>query len=79
MVLCLKGLTIRDHALRGNAMAKELEDATSEPRGWSRVEVWLLIAISLIGLLGFMSSLSSGDVQEGTGGGDPKTASYAKP
>ena len=51
----------------------------SEHRGWSRVEVWMLIAISLIGLLGFMSSLSSGDVQEATGGGDSKTASYAKP
>jgi len=51
----------------------------SEPRGWSRVEVWLFIAVSLIGLLGFMSSLSSGDVQETAGGEGSKTAAYVQP
>jgi hypothetical protein len=60
-------------------MVRQPENRMSEPRGWSRVEVWLFIAVSLIGLLGFMSSLSSGDVQETAGGEGSKTAAYAQP
>ena len=50
----------------------------SEPRGRSWVEVWLFVAVSLVGLLGFMSSLSTGDVQEVAGSEDAKAAAYAQ-
>ena len=60
-------------------MVKEPENPISEPRGWSRVEVWLFIAVSLVGLLGFMSSLSTGDTQETAGSEDSKTAVHARP
>ncbi|MGD0266803.1 MAG: hypothetical protein ABSD47_17880 [Candidatus Methylomirabilota bacterium] len=50
-----------------------------EPRGRSRVEVWLFIAIALVGLLGFMSSLSTGDAQGVAGGEGSQAAAYAQP
>lgn len=59
-------------------MVMESKIRMSEPRGRSRVEVWLFIAVSLVGLLGFMSSLSTGDVQEAAGGEDSKAAAYAQ-
>lgn len=59
-------------------MIMEPENRMLEPRGRSRVEVWLFIAVSLVGLLGFMSSLSTGDVQEVAGGEDSKPAAYAQ-
>jgi hypothetical protein len=40
--------------------------------------VWLFVAVSLVGLLGFMSSLSTGDVQEVAGSEDSKAAVYAQ-
>jgi len=42
------------------------------------VEVWLIIGVSLIGLLGFMSSLSTGDIQEAAGSGDAKSAAVVE-
>ena len=59
-------------------MVMQSENPTSEPRGWSRVEVWLFIGVSLIGLLGFMSSLSTGDIQEAAGSEDAKPAAVAE-
>jgi hypothetical protein len=60
-------------------MVKEPGNPMTEPRRRSRIEVWLFIAVALIGLLGFMSSLSTGDVQEAAGSGDSKTTAYAQP
>ncbi len=60
-------------------MVMEPENPTSQPRGRRRIEVWLFIAVSLIGLLGFMASLSTGDVQEAVSGDDSKTAAVAQP
>jgi len=59
-------------------MVMESKIRMSGPRGRSRVEVWLFIAVSLVGLLGFMSSLSTGDVQEAAGSGDSEPAAYAQ-
>jgi beta-lactam-binding protein with PASTA domain len=59
-------------------MVMEPEDPMSEPRGRSWVEVWLFVAVSLVGLLGFMSSLSTGDVQEVAGSENSKAAIYAQ-
>jgi hypothetical protein len=56
----------------------ESENPTSELRRRSRVEVGLFAAIPAAGLLGFMSSLSTGDVQEAVGGEDSKTATYTQ-
>lgn len=56
----------------------EHENPTSQTRGRRRIEVWLFIAASLIGLLGFMASLSTGDVQEVASGEDSKTAAVAQ-
>jgi hypothetical protein len=58
-------------------MVTETEYPMSNPRKRSRIEVWLLIVVSLIGLLGFMSTLSSGDTQEVAGKGDSQAA-YAR-
>jgi hypothetical protein len=60
-------------------MVMELENPISQPRGRSRIEVWLFIAVALIGLLGFMASLSTGDIQETAGGDDSKAAAIAQP
>jgi hypothetical protein len=59
-------------------MVTETENPRSKPRKWSRIEVWLLIVGSLVGLLGFMSTLSSGDAQGVAGGGDSHAAAYAR-
>jgi hypothetical protein len=50
----------------------------SKPQGWSRIEVWFLIAVSLVALVGFMSTLSSGDAQEVAGGEDSQPAAHAQ-
>ncbi len=60
-------------------MVMEIENAVSQPRGRSRIEVWLFIAVALVGLLGFMASLSTGDIQETAGGDDSKAAAVAQP
>jgi hypothetical protein len=60
-------------------MIMESGNPMSEPRGRNRVEVWLFIAISLVGLLGFMSSLSTGDAQGVAGSEESKAADYAQP
>jgi hypothetical protein len=60
-------------------MVTEIENPISPPRGRSRIEVWLFIAVALVGLLGFMASLSTGDVQETAGGEDSKAAAVAQP
>jgi hypothetical protein len=60
-------------------MIMESGSPTAEPRGRSRVEVWLFIAIALVGLLGFMSSLSTGDAQGVAGGEGSQAAAYAQP
>jgi hypothetical protein len=60
-------------------MVVESRNPVAEPRRRSRVEVWLFIAISLVGLLGFMSSLSTGDAQGVAGGEEPRAAAYAQP
>jgi len=39
--------------------------ALARPR--SRIEIWLLIAVSIFGLLGFMTTLSTGD-EDGVAG-----------
>jgi hypothetical protein len=44
------------------------------PRGLNRMEVWLFATIAALGLLGFMSTLSSGDIR-GEGSGDEFVAS----
>ena len=62
----------------GPGMIMESGNPTPEPRGRSRVEVWLFIAIALVGLLGFMSSLSTGDAQ-GVAGEESQAAAYAQP
>jgi hypothetical protein len=59
-------------------MVTETENPMSTPRRRSRIEVWLLIIASLIGLLGFMSTLSSGDDQEIAVGADSQAAAYAR-
>jgi len=59
-------------------MAMEAEDYASEPRAWSWVQVSLLIAVTLIGLLGFMSSLSTGDIQEVAGSEDSNKAAIVQ-
>ncbi len=41
------------------------------PRRRSRMEIWLLIAVSIFGLLGFMSTLSTGDED---GGAEPSAS-----
>lgn len=60
-------------------MIMESANPMSEPRGRSRVEVWLFIAIALVGLLGFMSSLSTGDAQGVAGSEESQAAAYAQP
>jgi hypothetical protein len=60
-------------------MVMEIENPISQPRRRSRIEVWLFVAVALIGLLGFMASLSTGDVQEATGGEESKAAAVAQP
>jgi hypothetical protein len=60
-------------------MVMDIENPISQPRGRSRIEVWLFVAVALIGLLGFMASLSTGDVQEATGGEESKAAAVAQP
>lgn len=44
-------------------MVAETESPGSEPRRKSRLEVWFFVAVSLVGLLGFMATLSTGDVE----------------
>ncbi|HXZ44537.1 MAG TPA: hypothetical protein VEH53_06880 [archaeon] len=60
-------------------MVMEIENPISQPRRRSRIEVWLFIAVALVGLLGFMASLSTGDVQETAGGQDSKATAVAQP
>ena len=40
----------------------DAEKVQGSARGLNRVEVWLFVAISALGLLGFMSTLSTSDV-----------------
>jgi hypothetical protein len=60
-------------------MIMESGNPMSGPRKRSWVEVWLFLAISLVGLLGFMSSLSTGDAQGVAGSEESKAAAYAQP
>jgi hypothetical protein len=43
-------------------------------RGFLRLEVWLFLAMMALGLLGFMSTLSGGEVPEGEESGTPVPA-----
>lgn len=56
----------------------ETEHPLREPRGLSRLEVWLFVAVSLVGLLGFMATLSTGDVEGTAGSEDTKAAVTAQ-
>lgn len=49
-----------------------------EPGGLSRLEVWLFLAVTLIGLLGFMTTLSTGDVER-VAGREPNVQEHAPP
>jgi len=60
-------------------MVMETENPMSKSQGRSRIEVWLLIAVSLVALVGFMSTLSSGDAQEVAGSEDSQPADHAQP
>lgn len=52
----------------------ESEKVPGSARGLNRIEVWLFVAISVLGLFGFMSTLSSSDVR-GAASGDEFVAS----
>lgn len=58
-------------------MAMETESPVREPRDLNRLEVWLFVAASLVGLLGFMATLSTGDVEGMAGTEESKVAVYA--
>lgn len=58
-------------------MVAETESPGSERRRKSRLEVWLFVAVSLVGLLGFMATLSTGDVEGVAGGEESRPAVYA--
>ncbi|MBI2114930.1 MAG: hypothetical protein HYT85_07610 [candidate division NC10 bacterium] len=45
------------------SLVAEAESPGSNPRKKNRLEVWLFVAVSLVGLLGFMATLSTGDVE----------------
>ena len=60
-------------------MIKEAGSATSGHQRSSRKEVWLFVAVSLFALLGFMATLSTGNVQEAAGGGEPQVEVSAEP
>jgi|GEM_PF-1143336 len=56
----------------------EAEKMQGSARGLNRLEVWLFVAISVLGLFGFMSTLSTSDVH-GVASGEEFTASlYAQ-
>ncbi len=55
-------------------MVMQTESPVREPRGLSRLEVWLFVAVSLVGLLGFMATLSTGDVEGTAGSEEPRPA-----
>ncbi len=46
----------------GEGIGMQIERPPSSPRIPGRVEVWLFAAMAALGLLGFMSTLSSGDI-----------------
>ena len=47
------------------------ETVSGSARRGKKVEIWLLVAVSILGLLGFMATLSTGDEEAPTdlGGG----------
>lgn len=58
-------------------MVADAESPGSTPRRKSRLEVWFFVAVSLVGLLGFMATLSTGDVEGMAGGQESRPAAYA--
>ena len=58
-------------------MVAEAESPGSKPRRKNRLEVWFFVAVSLVGLLGFMAILSTGDVEGMAGGKALRTAGHA--
>ncbi len=58
-------------------MVAEAESPGSEPRRKSHLEVWFFVAVSLVGLLGFMATLSTGDVEGMASGEELRAAVHA--
>ena len=58
-------------------MVAEAESPGSNSRRKSRLEVWFFVAVSLIGLLGFMATLSTGDIEGVAGSEASRPAIYA--
>lgn len=58
-------------------MVAEAESPGSRPRRKSRLEVWFFVAVSLVGLLGFMATLSTGDVEGMAAGEEVRAAVHA--
>ena len=58
-------------------MVAEAESPGSNSRRKSRLEVWFFVAVSLIGLLGFMATLSTGDVEGVAGSKELRAAGHA--
>ena len=58
-------------------MVAEAESPGSNSRRKSRLEVWFFVAVSLVGLLGFMATLSTGDVEGVAGSEASRPAVYA--
>ena len=54
------------------------ENLLGSARGLNRVEVWLFVVISVLGLLGFMSTLSTSDVRGLPSSEESKAAIYAQ-
>ena len=58
-------------------MVADAENPGSRPRRKSHLEVWFFVAVSLIGLLGFMATLSTGDVEGMAAGEEVRAAVHA--
>jgi hypothetical protein len=57
----------------------KIERSSSSYRIPGRIEVWLFAAIAAVGLLGFISTLSSGDIPSPVARGEFKAPAYVQP
>lgn len=57
----------------------DMERSSSSYRIPGRIEVWLFAAIAAVGLLGFISTLSGGDISSQVVGEEVKSPAYSQP